>query len=407
MPKAVEHTKEQAAGKREDSFSGRRFFILMSVGISGAAEALISGILMKQTIDRCIALVFISILFSTIFILGMELYRQQKGWFHEKANNYIRIAAAYGTCCVLSVLFLFLPAFAAPVLVLAVIMTITTNSFLGMVSCIFHIMLQNICTQSSDSLLICNLLLLICGCMIVHYLGEKGNQKWAAIVMTVFTVGNVMIFSYLQTGQFEWNVVSYGLCNGIFSSLAGIIIYRCLIQQVNHTKENHLKKIISENFELVQAVRSFSKADYDHARRVSKIAAECADILEADSNVAAASGFYYRLGRMEGKPYVDNGVALAKKHFFPMEVIEILGEYNGEKKLPSTVESAVVHIIDSVVGKFDVLDKTTLSSTWNQDIIVYQTLNENSAAGLYDKAGFSMNMFLKIRDYLIKEAQLY
>ncbi len=32
-------------------------------------------------------------------------------------------------------------------------------------------------------------------------------------------------------------------------------------------------------------------------------------------------------------------------------------------------------------------------------------MNENSVAGMYDKSGFTMNMFLKIRDYLIKEAK--
>ena len=110
---------------------------------------------------------------------------------------------------------------------------------------------------------------------------------------------------------------------------------------------------------------------------------------------------------MEGEPYVENGVALAKSNHLPKEIIEILQEYNGEQKFPSTLESAIVHIVDSVVAKFDVLDKETLSSSWNQDILVYQTLNENSASGLYDKSGFSMNMFLKIRDYLIKEADLF
>ena len=71
------------------------------------------------------------------------------------------------------------------------------------------------------------------------------------------------------------------------------------------------------------------------------------------------------------------------------------------------MESAIVHVVDSVVAKFDVLDKATLSSSWNQDILVYQTLNENSVSGMYDKSGFSMNMFLQIRDYLIKEAKLF
>ena len=146
--------------------------------------------------------------------------------------------------------------------------------------------------------------------------------------------------------------------------------------------------------------------DYEHARKVSEIAGNCAKLVGADPEVAAAGGFYYRLGRMVGVPYVENGVALAKSNNLPREVVGILREYNGEQKLPSTLESAIVHIVDSVVAKFDVLDKTTLSSSWNQDILVYQTLNENSASGLYDKSGFSMNMFLKIRDYLIKEAAL-
>ncbi len=81
-------------------------------------------------------------------------------------------------------------------------------------------------------------------------------------------------------------------------------------------------------------------------------------------------------------------------------------EYNGEQKFPSTLESAIVHIVDSLVAKFEVMKAETQSNSWNQDILVYQTLNENSAAGLYDRSGCSMNMFLKIRDYLIKEAGL-
>ena len=104
---------------------------------------------------------------------------------------------------------------------------------------------------------------------------------------------------------------------------------------------------------------------------------------------------------------MENGVALAKSNHLPKEIVGILREYNGEQKLPSTLESAIVHVVDSVVAKFDVLDKATLSSSWNQDILVYQTLNENSVSGMYDKSGFSMNMFLQIRDYLIKEAKLF
>ena len=82
------------------------------------------------------------------------------------------------------------------------------------------------------------------------------------------------------------------------------------------------------------------------------------------------------------------------------------GCYNGEEALPSTIESAIVHMVDGLLKKLEVLDEDTVGSNWNQDMVIYQTLNEYSAAGLYDRSGLSMNMFLKIREYLVNEEAL-
>lgn len=374
--------------------------------LSGVAAAVTGGILGKLENGGRAALIFCGILFLVIFILGMEVYRLKKGWFHEKANNYVRIAISHGICCLATVLFLLLPEYTAPILVVAVGMTLVTNSFLGMLAGIFYVVVWNVSANAGVYQLLWALLLIVCGAMMVDFLKEKENQKWAAMAMSVFVLGCTVVFSYLETGKVNVNMVSYGICNGILSAVLSLWLYRWLTGRMSHTREHELERIISEEFSLVQVVRNFSKADYAHARRVSEIARECAKVIDADPYVAAAAGFYYRIGRLEGEPYVENGVMLAKSNYFPMQVVQILSEYNGEKNLPSSVESAIVHIVDSVVAKFDILDKNTLSSSWNQDILVYQTLNENSAAGLYDKAGFSMNMFLKIRDYLIKEAQL-
>ena len=92
---------------------------------------------------------------------------------------------------------------------------------------------------------------------------------------------------------------------------------------------------------------------------------------------------------------------------FPEELIQILREYNGELMAISTRESAIVHMVDKVVTKLDLLDKETFSTTWNQDMVIYQTLNENSATGIYDESGLSMNQFLTIRDFLVKGDHLF
>lgn len=390
----------------EDNWSWKRFYMICLMTVSGITTAIVCGVLNKIEYGSCVALAFCSMFFLIVFVLGMEIYRLKRGWFHEKANNYVRIAISHGICCLATILFVFLPNYMIPILVMAVGMTIVTNSFLGMLAGIFYAVVWNISKNGSVYQFLWALLLLVCGAMMVDFLKEKANRKWAGLVIAVFVLGCTVVFSYLESGKLSINMVIYGMCNGVISALLSIRLHQWLTEKMSHTREHALERIISEDFSLVQVVKNFSKADYEHAKKVSNIARECAKEIGADSFVAAAGGFYYRIGRMEGKPYVENGVMLAKSNYFPMQVVQILSEYNGEKCLPSTVESAIVHIVDSVVAKFDVLDKNTLSSSWNQDILVYQTLNENSAAGLYDKAGFSMNMFLKIRDYLIKEAEL-
>ncbi|MDE7062493.1 MAG: hypothetical protein K2O73_04530, partial [Lachnospiraceae bacterium] len=113
------------------------------------------------------------------------------------------------------------------------------------------------------------------------------------------------------------------------------------------------------------------------------------------------------IGKLEGEPFVENGVQLAESNCFPQEVIDILAEYNGEKKEISTMESAIVHMVDILVTKFELLGQDTLQSVWNHDIVIYQTLNEKSSEGIYDLSGMGMNQFLKIREFLAKGVELY
>lgn len=351
-------------------------------------------------------LLFIGIFYAVLSLLALEIGRMQQEWLYEKLGNYKRLAICYFLTGVMAVLFLYLPEFVRPVLLLSMVVSMMVSPIFGMAAGVFHCTIYIVCGLGNAYVLLSFLLLLLCGCFATSFLNKKEHFVWGIIFLFLFALGSVTIFSYLYVGHMEADMVIYALCNGALSGAGAAWLYRMCSFEPEDTKEQDLKKILSEKFGLMREMERFSSADYEHAKKVSQISENCAKIVEADPYVAAAGGFYYRLGRLEGEPYVENGVALANRNYLPKEIIEILKEYNGEQRLPSTIESAIVHIVDSVVAKFDVLDKNTLSSSWNQDIIVYQTLNESSAAGLYDKSGLSMNMFLKIRDYLIKEAKL-
>ena len=100
---------------------------------------------------------------------------------------------------------------------------------------------------------------------------------------------------------------------------------------------------------------------------------------------------------------IDNALKLACDNCFPADVTQILAEYGGIIYLPSTKESAIVHMVDSVVTKVELFDADAMSSSWNQNMVIYQTINELSQKGLYDNSGLTMNQFLTIREILANE----
>ena len=188
------------------------------------------------------------------------------------------------------------------------------------------------------------------------------------------------------------------------NALLCLIIVPAVHSRKDKFREIRCEKLLSPEHPVQKMMQGFSTGDYKHAHRVSMICGKCAQLAGVKVDVCMVGGMYYRLGRMYGRPYVANGVKIAMDNDFPPEVVDILSEYEGEYRNPTTVESAIVNIVDCVVAKLEMVDDKTFSSEWNREMLIYNTLNEKSKSGIYDHSGLSMNMFLKIRDFLVKEA---
>jgi hypothetical protein len=76
-------------------------------------------------------------------------------------------------------------------------------------------------------------------------------------------------------------------------------------------------------------------------------------------------------------------------------------EYNGIMRRPTSRESAIIHMVDNVVTRLELINNDSMESSWNQDMVIYQILNELSQKGIYDNSGLSMNQYLKVRDFLV------
>ena len=340
--------------------------------------------------------------------LAVLLYVLENNRLHEKignniSSNFDSITVCYIILSVLTAFFYFLPTFVFPAAFCALFLSAVSNVEIATGFGCLICMILCMATGGNFYELAAYILLTIIGAHMAKTMHEKANRRWGCMILFAVTLMIPMMFYYLSYSEGQIQTLCW---NGILG-VCGVVLYQRvaakLYDKADYEAVDAIEKIVREDYPLVLDIKNYSKAEYVHAMKVSTIARKCAAEIGADELVSAAAGFYYRLGILEGEPFVENGVRLAQEKCFPESIIQILSEYNGELRLPSSKESAIVHMVDACLKKIEMLSGHNLSTSWNQDMVIYQTLNEISATGIYDESGLSMNQFLKLRELLVRE----
>ncbi len=357
-------------------------------------------------IDKYICLVAINICFFCLqFLLIIRRRLEQK--LPEK--NYI----SYGkiTFVVLVEWFLAIamslwaPDFFAPFIVLPIIASSVFEDSLSNALSLYLVVITSLCWDYNSYTILCYITLILFGGVLSAFLrkGETIQKLYALILVFAITTLVSIVFYYFNYLELSFVVLFYGLIDGIVACLIIAAIFPVISRFVDREQVLIYDTFLDPDYTLCNEIRKLSYIEYQHAMRLSRLSRKCAAAINANENLAACAGLYYRLGKIEGEPMIDNAIKIANNHCFPAEVVQILAEYGGIVVLPSSKESAIVHMVDSVVTKVELFDSDSMSSSWNQNMVIYQTINELSQKGFYDNSGLTMNQFLKIREILANE----
>lgn len=341
-----------------------------------------------------------------LLFFELESERKDNRLSHNRKTTFIRVAVGYFVCCILIVGFSFLPIYFKPVMVIPIIMFSVGNDMIALMVGLFLDILLSMVLGGDYYELIGYCLITLMGAVVAKAIRNAAMRKWLCILIFCLNFIIPGIFYYWTYKEMEHSLYLYGALNGILTVIIAVICGKYVRPDVEKEVENRLVDIITNEFSQVQEVKKYSTKEYEHADKVSGICFHYAKWLGLNSNLCAAAGFYYRLGKWLGEPHVKNGVEKAEELCFPEALIQILAEYYGEEEKISTPESALVQIVDAVIMKMEYLKEDVGNSQWNNEIIIYQIINEYSASGLYDTCGLSMNHFLKIREFLVKEEML-
>ncbi len=390
----------------ETRFVAKRVGNIAAMAVGLVLLAVFYAVYYNLLIDKILSILLLVGIFFPMFVLLIVSERKEGRLNQNYKTGYSILRTVFLIVLLCYGVFSFLPAYCAPVLLMSIFLTGASTPVIGMTGGIFLNILLLLVRESSYYELTAYILLTMAGCFIAMWLPKRQYRRYFGMIIFVISFTIPALHYYLANYQMKYSILIFGVVSGILSIIITMTLFDKTSQNAKTELEQTLKDIIEPEYPLAKDIRNFSELDYTHAQNVSKTAYQCALLIGADADIAAAAGFYYRLGKLEGEPFVKNGVMLAETHCFPLPVIEILREYNGEERLPQTKESAIVHLVDAVMTKFELLDKDTVSNSWNHDIVIYQTMDEKSSSGIYDESGLSMNHYLKLREYLVKGVRL-
>lgn len=363
--------------------------------------------LMNQVlIDKFICIMSINVCFFFMFVL-LIIRKRLEGALPE--FNYITYGKITFVVLLLWIITflcaMIAPVFFAPFIVLPIVCSTVFDNSISNALSLYLVVITSVCLDYNIFIVLCYVLLIAFGDVFSQLIKVKEGLERLYVLVLIFAITTIVsvIFYYFSFLELTLSILFFGLVDGFAASVISLAIVPLYGKYVVKEQKTNYEMFLSQEYTLVQDIRNFSSIEYQHASRVSILSRKCAEAINANSELAACGGFYYRLGKIEGEPMIDKALKLANDYCFPNDVTQILAEYGGIIYLPSSKESAIVHMVDSVVTKVELFDKDSMSSTWNQNMVIYQTINELSQKGFYDNSGLSMNQFLIIRNILANE----
>lgn len=386
----------------ELSFSSKRLARLIGLFLLSLVLPMLCGLLHNARIDQLIVWCFICSVCVVCFGVYVEYERLHEGTCMDMGNDYAMLTFVYLVGMAGACVAAFFPAYTAPVMAIGILCNGTFSTKIGAAMGVYFAVLAAVFCGTGLYTMAAYVTLAVVSIFLAELALDGRLRIWVGMLIISLSVVLPVCCCYLDTHMLQPQVIMITLPGSILTLLV-VHILPGLRNRVQTEEEIGLDTIMDKQYHLQKMIEKYSSVDYDHALRVSRLAAKVAGKLGADEKLTMAGGFYYRIGKLEGEPFIENGVRIAQQNCFPERLVQILEEYNGINRAPGTLESAIVQISDMIVTKFDLLDKDTFSAGWNRDIVIYQTMNEKSSEGLYDHCGLSMNQFLKIRELLVKE----
>jgi putative nucleotidyltransferase with HDIG domain len=181
-------------------------------------------------------------------------------------------------------------------------------------------------------------------------------------------------------------------------------------------KEEQLKETIVENDKerlnkaliaatasdatLLDQMKSESEKLYLHSMVIANLSKRAARSIGANENLAYAGGWYHEIGRLTGKDYVPNGVALIQEHHLPSEIADIILQHTFKEQLPQTKEAVIVMLSDNIISTIQYV-KNRMETQITAEKVIENTFTVRMNKGILNEANMTIAEFTKLKEFYL------
>lgn len=160
--------------------------------------------------------------------------------------------------------------------------------------------------------------------------------------------------------------------------------------------------LCSPENELIMRLKEHSQILYEHALSIAEISRRAAKQIGAGEQLSYAGGLYHEIGKINGKNYIEEGLAIAEDYAFPKELKAIIKEHNIKYDKPGSVEAAIVMLTDSVVSTIEYISKSE-EHKFTPGKVIDNIFQLRMDKGTFDQSGLSLKDFKLLKEFYQKE----
>ncbi|MCR5345878.1 MAG: hypothetical protein K6E46_07505 [Lachnospiraceae bacterium] len=385
----------------KDSISRVDKFKFALIPVLGLTAIIVSAIYGIISLEETILLVICMTLAYTVFLFAFEYdYLTQDPFnniHYEISKLVILFTAMFLIAVPLAMLKIPCAVCTAVTLLLASLLPFYTGMELSIILFIYTAVLYGYNTYET----VVYLTLMLVGLLFAGPVKSEKNRQF--LIFVIFGIIFVMLYllQYVYGKATDYKLLINNCVVAIINILIIQLGHLFMKKFGKHDVPLAAQTILSESFPLVLLMKNSSLLKYNHARKVALLSSRVARLINLDVELCMTAGFYYALCDNDEDDPIEFACTLGRKNALPPQIINIISAYKAIKKPIKTREGAVIEIVDELLNEVPKLENKDLP----RQIVIISMLNDISTSGIIDESGLSMNSFIKMRDYLVKEME--